>query len=336
MEIREVERVTTQTDEVFYLGDLRTYWFNVYIKERPELMPYKNSKYIETRVMHQECIDIGPHLSKAYFIHKDSCKFHEYDYIPTLEKPELHGQVFYIFQFYNDLYFVEKDYVHKYKEIQGFVFLKKLTIMHDLLFFVKIAEGMYRNMKREFYVYLNSKYIYIINTDSLYQWKIYKEKFHPNEEFCLKHEFGIPWKQTKWINYYQDDLFPIYAEEEVIRISKGIYRTRNIIPEKISKKYAPIPYWHIEPIFVNKREDYFCVTPEFLSFKTLSNNEYLINIDSIEEWQKIVEQEKDIYSSGFLYKKFLYSVQPQEYQLIKKGIYLRTKSVDPYKDSPPK
>jgi|GEM_PF-2750719 len=332
MENPSLVKVTTQADEIFYIGDHRTYWLDIYVKERPELKtPHKS----EELVMNWDpSIRIGPDLLKACFIHKDSCKSHEYDYISTLEKPVSSGKVFHIFKFCNDIYYIEEGYEKKYKDLQDFVFLEKIQIMYDLLLYVKEAEGMYRPMKREFYVYSNHKYVYIINSDSLYQWKIYKEKFHTNEEFCMKHTFAVPIEKCKWRGYYRDDLLPFYTEEEVIRITKGIYRTRNIIPEKASKKYSICPGWYIEPFTISNKEDYLFNSPEFYSFKTLSDEEYLININNIDEWHELVEKKKFV--CGFLYKKFLYSVQPYEYQLIKKGIYLRTKPVDPYKDSPPK
>ena len=331
---REVLKVITKTDEVFYVGGLRTYWYDVYSKERPELIPYK-SKDIDISDMNRDtCMVIGPYVSKSYSMHKESCKSHEFDFVKTLEKPVPPGKVFHIYQFYNDLYYIEDDYINKYKNLQGFVFLEKTIVMHNMLHFVKEAEGMYREMKGEFYIYLNSKYVYLVNSDYIYQWKIYKERFHPNEEFYLNHTFAVPWTRTKWISYHQEKLLPFYTEEEVIRITKGIYRTRNVIPDKVLKKYVSVPTWPIEPLPISNKEDYISDSPEFYSFITLSNDEYLINIENIDEWQNLVEKNK--YTFGFLHKKYLYSIQPYEYQSIKKGIYLRTKPVDPYKDSPPK
>lgn len=337
MEYREVEQLTTQTDEVFYLGDNQTYWHQVYIKERPELMPYKCCENVETKTRNSKrTIIIGPNIFKECSIDKDSCKSHEYDYISTLAETILPGKVFYINQFCNDTYYIEEDFINKYKELKGLVFGKKYYVVHDMSNFIKISEGMYRSMKHEFYVYVARSYVYIVNTDSLYQWKIYKEKFHFNEEFCLRHVFEVPVMTTELGYRYEDKLLPLYSQEEVIRITTGIYRTRNIIPDKIKKKYMQYPTWHIDPILTSNKEDYVLNNPEFLCFKTLSNDHYLVNIDKVDEWQKMVEEKKEKYSYRFLYKKFLYSVQPYEYQLIKKGIYSRTKSVDPYIDSPPK
>jgi len=156
MEYREIEKVTTQTNEVFYLEDNQKYWYDVYIKERPELGQYKSRSDIDKRLWHSDtCIKIGPYIWKQYSISKDACRSHEYDYIPTLEKPILPGKGFYINQFYNDLYYIEEDYVNKYEKLRGFVFSKKCYVMHDLSKCIKIDEGMYRAMKGEFHVYLD-------------------------------------------------------------------------------------------------------------------------------------------------------------------------------------
>lgn len=322
-------KIITQTDEEFYVHDNLIYWSRVYIKERPELMPpYKSVERVSSRFLYwDQEVGLGTNIFKERFIKKKSCETHDYDFELPLEKTLVASEEFYVYQFYKDKYYVHKDYQNKYKELRDLTYIEKVKFGDDRCF-AKIDEGLYRNRRLEVYVYVSSEYVYLVNKIYLYKWNAYKEKMHPKDKFYIKHIFEIQTeRESNSVYAYSSysSLSPIYTEEEIIGITNGISRTRNIIPEKVDKKYIVQPSTKVEPHLISNRDDYLVENPEFFTFKTYHGEEYLINISNIEEWSKMIDTDMKKYACALSHKKYMYAVQPFEYQVIKKGIYIKNK-----------
>jgi len=317
----DVRMIRTNTNEVFFLVE-PGYWTNkprhwsLYLKERPELQPLKESSTIDGLAYRRDYINykIGFGLEKAYYFNRDNCYdiFEEFN----LYHPHNAKKFFNVFKTNNGDYYILDNQLVNYSNKKGFEFISRLWVMHDMLYFLKISEGVYREIKKEYFIFSDNENIYIVNCDYLSSWNRFKSQLFPNKEFkCLDLIF------TK----DKSTLLPIYTENEIIRINYGIYRTRNIVPEKEYKKYIPGPPINIKPEIISNRELYYIDNPEFWCFQNINGDEYIVNKNFLED--ALIGSPFKFNSSSFLYKKYLYSVQPIEYSFFEKGIFIKNKPV---------
>jgi len=316
-----VRMIKTNTGEVFFLvepsyfTDMPRHW-SLYLNERPELEPFMENTKIDGLAYRNKYITykIGFGLEKAYYFSRDNHYDHFEEF--NLYHPYNAGKHLNVFKTFNGDYYIADEYFEEYNNKKEFEFINRVWVMHDMLYFLKIYEGVYRELKKEYFVFADNENVYLVNCDYLSSWEKVKNKLHPNSQF---HFLDIARTKAK------DSLSPYYSENEIIRINYGIYKTRNIVPAKEFKKYIHRPPIHTQPEIITNKEQYYFDNPEFWCFQNIDGEQFIINKYFLVEL--LNDNEIRFQSLTFLYKKYFYAVQPLEYTFYKKGIFIKNKPI---------
>lgn len=316
MEYHDYVKISTASGEIFYINEEGFVDWDLYEKERPELIPSTSEEYIYNRI---NVMGVSRKVTKQLYLDKYECLSHPFDYFCGASFPELKHKFYHRFIFCKNLYYIRPDLFEEYKKKPDFIYVDKFEFNNNGEHCVKISDGVYRDFSKEYFVFIDNKNIYIVNSDSLHAWEAYRNKFLLSNHLSIKNIFTLNLYKEKWLrsDYFQN----IYFESERIAIAPGLYKVRNIIPDKIDNKYKSGSKWYPKYFTVDNQNNYESQNPEFYIFKDLSDMEYLVNSLYLDKWLSISKDISQTFS--FFQKKFLYTIQPYEYIYIEEGIYKR-------------